>query len=129
MRVCLMVVAVLLAGLMTGCSNQKLAPVKGTVKYKGQPLASGSITFHPEKGRPATGTIKNGEILDVTSFVSGDGAPVGPVKVTVQSIKGGGENMYAKQESLIPEKYGQVAKSGLTAEIKPEGGDVNINLD
>src|SRR5262249_1430926 len=51
--------------LAAGCADDGIPPrypVSGTVTYKGQPLASGSINFIPESesGRGATGTIIDG---------------------------------------------------------------------
>lgn len=94
------------------------APVTGTVTYKGQPLAQGTITFYPASGRPAYGKIQNGRIVEVTTLTTNDGATVGPNKVTIQSVEGL-EDMYKPAKWLIPERYGSLQQSGLTAEIKP----------
>jgi len=130
MRVRFATAGLLAAACLAGCGGggPELVPVKGTVKYKGQPLPTGSITFHPAKGRPATGTIKDGAIQDVTTVTAGDGATAGTAKVTVQANSGGGD-MYAPRKSLIPDKYGDPEKSGLTAEIKAGGGDLAFDLN
>lgn len=105
---------VLLTGLSLGCGSG-LQSVTGSVSYKGQPLARGTITFSPEKGRPSGGDIENGKIANVTTFSPNDGVAVGKYRVAIAALDKPGE-MTAKW--LIPERYGDVAKSGLTAEIK-----------
>jgi hypothetical protein len=122
MRPCLALFPIIVCLFLTsGCGGKsdrpKLVPVQGTVSYKGQPLADGTIAFHPQKGRIGTGKIKNGKITDVTSYEPNDGLPVGPYRVAVQSLTNAAD-MYAEHKSLIPERYAEVDKSGLTAEIK-----------
>jgi len=117
----------LAAALLAGCGGGGFAPVAGTVTYKNEPLKEGSIAFHPEKGRPAHGKIRDGKIVEVTTETAGDGARVGPVRVTIQAVTGGSD-MYAKHKSLVPDKYGDPSKSGLTAEIKPDANDLKFDL-
>src|SRR5262245_44415901 len=70
--------------LCAGCrSGVELAPVKGTVTLDGKALARGTIRFESPGQRPATGKIVNGEIVEVTTYQPGDGAPVGSHKVAV----------------------------------------------
>ena len=53
--------------LAAGCgSDANVAPVTGTVTYKGEPLKQGTITFVPENGRPGNGKIVDGQIVEVT---------------------------------------------------------------
>ena len=87
----------------------------------------GTIVFHPEKGRPASGKIRDGKIVDVTTTTPNDGAPVGPVRVAIQSITNA-DKMDAPHNSLIPEIYGDPGKSGLTADIKADKNDLKFEL-
>ena len=80
--------AFLLLGLL-GCGGQNTGglPVSGKVTVNGQPLAKGSLTFHPMKDNPTkatpTGTIENGQY---TIYTNGKpGAPPGKYKVTIVS--------------------------------------------
>jgi len=118
--------------LVLGCGGSdhaKLAAVSGTVTYKDQPLPTGMIVFYPENGRSAAGEIVDGEITNVTTYEPGDGAPVGPVKITVTSIQVDGEGTQAKTKSLIPQKYADPSKSGLTATVNAgEKNVVDLNL-
>jgi hypothetical protein len=82
-------------------------------------LEQGTIVFHPETGRPARGTIERGKIVEVTTFEPGDGAPVGPVKIAIQSIQPDPQDETGmKVISLIPARYADSASSGLEATIK-----------
>ncbi|MGL4555503.1 MAG: hypothetical protein ACRC33_30405 [Gemmataceae bacterium] len=89
----------------------------------GQPLSKGTITFHPDKGKgnampnPAVGNVENGQYT-VSSAVKG-GTPAGWYKVTIQaSVPINPKDEYSEHRSIINEKYGDVEKSGLTAEVK-----------
>jgi len=103
-----------------GSDQPPTAPVTGSVTYKGQPLAQGTIAFYPASGRPAYGKIENGEIVEVTTFTPNDGAPVGPNNVAIQAVEGL-DDMYKPAKWLIPERYGNPQQSGLTADIKDSG--------
>ena len=110
--------------MMTGCGDgikdaPKVAPVTGTVLWNGKPLEEGTIVFHPTSGRSASGIIKGGKIVEVTTTTKGDGAPVGDNKVTVFATKPDPKDTSGMGTiSLIPEKYNDVKKSGLNAIIK-----------
>ena len=104
---------------MVGCgrAGPALGPVEGTVTYKGQPLEQGEIVFHPEKGRPAHGRIEDGRITQVTTLRSGDGATAGPNRVAIQSVQRS-TDINVQSQSLIPRRYADPARSGLSAQIK-----------
>jgi hypothetical protein len=131
-------------------------PVSGTVKYKGEPLAKGSITFMGEKGqRGASGEIKNGQYT-LTAVNEGDGAFPGNYSVTIESLDldlgkveaqakafAAKNNMQynesmidqqtlakarASAKSSIPKKYGQATTSGLKAEVKAQSNTLNYDL-
>ncbi|QDU07382.1 hypothetical protein [Gimesia aquarii] len=110
--------------MITGCGGDiddapEVAPVSGTVQFNGKPLEEGTIVFHPTSGRSASGMIKGGKIIDVTTTTKGDGAPVGDNKVTIFSTKPDPKDLSGMGTiSLIPEKYNDVKKSGLNAMIK-----------
>ena len=75
-------VLLMLSLLICGCGGgiddaPEVALVKGSVMWNGKPLDEGTIVFHPTSGRSASGTIKGGEIIEVTTTKKGDGAPVG----------------------------------------------------
>lgn len=107
-----------------GCGEKldrpDLVQVTGAVTYNDKPLPQGVIVFLPAKGRPASGAIKDGQIVDVTTYdKTGDGIAPGAYQVTVQSLDKPGADMYTATKSLIPTRYNDPVKSGLTADIKP----------
>src|SRR5436309_58646 len=109
-----------------GCGSGRaaLAPVKGTITLDGKPLAKGTITFETTGKRPATGKIVNGEIVEMTTYVTGDGAPLGTHKVAVWAseeaasavVPNPGEEKiganYMSGKSLIPALYNDPNTSG-----------------
>lgn len=96
-----------------------VAQVTGTVMWKGKPLEEGTIVFHPPEGRSASGIIKAGEIVEVTTTNKGDGAPVGDNKVTIFATKPDPKDSTGMGTiSLIPVRYNDIRKSGLKATIK-----------
>src|SRR5262245_44449132 len=130
-----------LAFLGAGCKpGVEMAPVKGTVTYNGKPLAKGTILFEPTGQRSATGKIVDGEIVEVTTYKSGDGAVVGPHKVAIFSTEepaSGGGNPgdaskpnpdYMTGKSLIPAHYSDITTSGLTADIQSGENTVTFTL-
>lgn len=112
-----------LFALVAGCGSGT-QPVTGTVTYKSSPLSKGTITFVPETGRPSSGEIADGKILNVTTNHPNDGLPKGKYKVAIAAMDKPGE-MSAKW--IIPERYGDAAKSGLQAEIKD--GENRLSFD
>ena len=87
----------------------KVGKVQGTVTLQGKPLAGATITFTPEKGRPATGvTDEEGNYL-LSTFKANDGAALGRYPVSI-SLKD------KNQAELIPEKYN--TRTELVREIK-----------
>lgn len=112
-----------------GCSDMPtLAPVQGSVTYNGKPLANGIIVFYPEEGRSASGEIKNGEIVELTTFKPGDGVPVGHHKVTVQAWDKPTADMYTPRKSIVPAKYTDVKQTPLAADIESGVNDVVFDL-
>ena len=133
-------------GIMLGCSgggggnHPPTKPVNVTVTYKGQPVADATVTFINQEGEAAPSfgkTDAQGVAKMRTQW--GEGAVLGQHKVTITKVEssGGGSTVLqdskdyvpppeggtavAKTKSLIPEKYGLVGSSGLTAEVKKDG--------
>jgi hypothetical protein len=148
----LLVAAWLAAACGGGCGGgPQLAPVTGRVTYAGKPVKEGRITFYPESGRMALGTISDG-VYTLTTFRPGDGALVGSHKVAIHATRVGPSSLAApanaeeearlsrrggpgvrvivpgKVEWLVPEKYSEPATSGLTAEVKRGPNDIDFDL-
>ena len=105
-----------------------MGKVKGTVTFKGAPLATGEIQFLPQNGRSAAGTITDGS-YELTTYEPGDGAIAGGHTVVISAMDYGEFDPNAPKEppppkSLIPQKYGAPNTSGLSAEVK--AGEENV---
>ncbi|QDU60357.1 hypothetical protein Pan216_11960 [Planctomycetes bacterium Pan216] len=125
-----------------GSGHPELGRVTGTVNYLGKPLPQGTIILEPVGGRPATGRILDGEIIEVTTYRPGDGATLGKHQVAIQSVQkpmathtpanpvdadAQAALRSMETESLLPPKFGDPARSGLSAEI--ESGDNQLTFD
>jgi len=122
--------------------------VSGTVKYKGEPVRQGSVTFEPvsKDGRHATGTIENGSYKLSTSGSEGEGALPGDYKVIVIATtmdttelakqtgglvhQGGPEfqKLLKNAKDLVPKKYQRSETSPLTAKVKEESNKLDFDL-
>jgi hypothetical protein len=117
--------------LLPGCGGEKndpTVPISGTVSVGGKPVAKGTIHFHPDKGRPATGFIKDGRFT-LTTYVDGDGGIAGQNKVALEVLeevptKGGDTNW----KSLIPQKFMDPFQSGISIDV-PQSGYKNLEID
>lgn len=70
---------------LSGCGSNRpeTFPVSGKVTLGGKPLTFGQITFYPEKGRLAMGTIDSDGTYELTTLEKGDGALPGQHKVII----------------------------------------------
>lgn len=128
----------------------KTVPVTGTVKFKGQAVQGAMVVLSP-KGtglRAATGTTDSAGRFELTTLRPGDGAMPGSYAVEISKIEGAAaadaqqeddpiaasqkaakEGKFETQgkpevvKDLLPEKYKKAATSGLTAEVKQQGGN------
>src|SRR5262249_44051569 len=127
----------------------KRYPVSGTVKYKGQPVAKGQISFiavDKVKQRDANGFIQDGH-YSLTTATSGDGALPGEYMVTIisketddtqigETIKkcgGAGRQTdiakaAAKAKNLVPGKYQLAETSGLKQTVKAAPNSIDFDL-
>ena len=137
----LMLLSGLILSMLPGCSQSDRSPlgkVSGTVSYRGRPIASGTLIFEVRGARSAYGKIVAGKIAEVTTYKTGDGAPLGQAAIAVFATEpdasapnppGPGDNNqgYLSGKSVIPAKYSDPSTSGLTHEII--AGDNNLTLD
>jgi hypothetical protein len=81
--------------LLAGCSGSgrpALAPVRGTVTYKGKPVAGATVVFLCEGApRLAVGTTDEGGEYHLTTYEPDDGAMIGQHVVTVKKRNTGTE--------------------------------------
>lgn len=119
----------LAVALVTGCgsSEPKRHAASGTVKYKGQPIPNGSVTFIPDGGDAIMGAapIKDGKY----EFPAATGLRAGKYKVAVSYPDPKGTRAEAEApgassdaKELIPAKYNE--QTELKAEVTAGGTNV-----
>lgn len=139
-----------------GSGRPKTVPVTGVVTLDGKPIEGANVTFYPDTGeagsqggqqkktdaasRPATGTTDKDGKFTLKTFEPGDGALPGKYKVAIikkevtgfladkDGLSGGIAPEGVKEKWIIPPKYADPHKSGLTAEVKPGMGPVEFKL-
>lgn len=119
---------------LTGCGKANVASVNGTVKFQGKPVAAGVICFQTAGGVTTSGNLDAGEyrIREL---------PVGPAKITVQSLMPAPTMVRADQAATavprppvppyepVPARYLDFEKSKLQYEVKSGANTFNIDLN
>lgn len=137
------VVGCLAVAFGCGPSGPSLAPTTGTITFDGKPVAGATVTFVPDAGPPGT-AVTNDQGGYAIQTVGRDGAVIGrcmisvtkidpssvvmPVNPTPEDMREAAmanRNKSTKPKSEIPEKYGTVVGSGLTATVT---SDANSNV-
>ncbi len=123
---CLLLVAVVLSGC--GHTGPKRYPISGHVTYKNKPVTIGIVTFVPEHGHVAVGTIGTDGSYALQ-------AAAGTYRVAVKAVPPpppGKDYMreegYEPPQSLIPVKYSRLTTSGLTVEVKANDNVIDLEL-
>ena len=117
------------ATVAAGCSKTpEYVPIAGQVLYKDKPLTSGVVMFQPANGPPARGNIQADGTFQLTTTGKADGARIGTNKVRIASRGAGKDNAgeAALGSSQIPERYNDIATSGLTAEVKSAANEAFV---
>lgn len=108
-----------------------MAPVHGTVTYRGKLLDRGKVVFLPEQGPPAVGHIQPDGSYKLTT-ARNTGALVGRHRVLVHLrrllTKAEERQMGVMPESIIPEKYSRDDLSPLRFDVKPGMNEYVISL-
>lgn len=115
---------------VAGCdSGPPTGTVSGDVRFEGQPVEKGTITFYPTDGKSPT---SGGEITGGKYSVE---VPVGEMTVTLSGEKPGAtRKLYDTKTSptftatseLLPEKYN--TKSNLKLNVQPGPNPKNFDL-
>ncbi|MEK6262823.1 MAG: carboxypeptidase-like regulatory domain-containing protein [Planctomycetota bacterium] len=137
--------------LIAGCGaadksaakRPKTFPSSGSVKLNGQPVTGATVVFAPDPGGTPTSvaalamTDSDGN-FSLQAYPPLKGAVPGKYKVTVTKVEPPpsaptGPNAHEAPpppppKALIPEKFADVASSGLIAEI-PDGGRDDLHFD
>lgn len=127
--------AILLAGCGGGGDDQwtarrpQVVPASGNVIYNDQPLEGATVAFIPVGDeKPAYGKTDSEGHFSLRTFEVDDGAVPGQYRVRITKWKPmagldrpiGEPLPEGETESLIPERYTDPAKSGLTAKVQTE---------
>jgi hypothetical protein len=88
--------------------DKKVAVVHGKVSVNGKPVAKGKVVFHPEKGKPVSATIKDGDY-------SAKDVPPGKLRVTVEAQD-------------VPKQYGDPRTTPVSVMVKEGRMNLDINL-
>ena len=110
------------AAVLAGCGGESgpvCHPVRGQVRWNGQPLAEALVVFHPPVGGPAISkpfaqTDSQGK-FSLTTLQSGDGAPAGEYAITVElrELRQVGEEAVRDGRNLLPARFASPQESGL----------------
>jgi hypothetical protein len=128
---CIVGFAALVGVALSGCSDTgiKRVTIKGTIAYKGQPLSSGMLQFAGQQGAYSAASIQQDGTFIITDVLPGE------VKVGVMDVpRGSGSSSGAKTGPrpapvVLPEKYRDPQKSGVTYTITPETRELTIALE
>lgn len=119
-----MVAAVFASFALAGCGSKgpTLYPVTGKVLGPdGKPLARASVVFHPVGAADPNavkprGTAGEDGTFVLTTTTTGDGAPAGEYRVTVEQWRAG-SRPDDPPANRLPPKYANPDQSGLTATV------------
>ena len=119
-----------------GCGNDdrmKTGAVRGTVSLDGKPLNLAEIIFYSEK-RMGLGDVVEGNIINVTTYATNDGVPLGTHQVAIRpkideaAMMSPPKNGAFKADSSVPVKYQNAETSGLTAQINKGENELTFEL-
>lgn len=107
-----------------GCSSANnpdlpaTAKVEGVVRYQGNPLPPGTITFHPQmgSGNPASSLIDEEGRFQLSTYGRHDGAVVGKHKVTV-TVMPRMDGSTPDPPVTLPRQYGNASQTPLEMEV------------
>lgn len=130
----------LAATTICGCGggNPSTIDVTGTVTYKGATVEGANVVFGPVSGggHAAAGVTDAAGRFTLTTFEKDDGVLAGSYTVAISKtettggmseeeehaeVSAGKEVPAAKTVDFLPLKYKDGLKSGLTAEVTPDG--------
>lgn len=115
-----------------GCGDGSNAiPVAGKVTLDGQPLSTGTVTFHADASQGNSEGGIAAAVIDAQGQYEMLASP-GWYKVTVMAEKPrpeDGPEAYAEPEYLVPEQYISVDKTPLSLEVKTGGSASEFDLE
>jgi hypothetical protein len=129
------VILLVLILLVSGC-GPRFGDVSGTVKFKGKPMAGGTITFYDANKKPYSSTIATDGSYSISKV------PYGRAKIAVyQTIDikfeggftaaGGGAmpGREAPKKETAPSKFSDPEQSGLTCDVNSPSQTHEVTID
>jgi hypothetical protein len=116
---------VLAIGGGCGRAQRPTAPVSGVITYQGKPLDHGRVVFIHESGE-ATAADIGADGRYTMKAVVGHNALIVECRDLSGSLPRRGGGMFPA--SLIPERYGEHMRSGLSCDVKTENNIANFDL-
>ena len=113
---------------LVGCGDgrPRRVPISGVVTIDGKPVPFGSVMLVPADGsRTGGGSLDSDGLFRVSTYTAYDGMPPGTYDVSIAAIETLSET---KQRWHAPEKYADVATSGLSIEIDGKTDQANFEL-
>lgn len=120
-----------LLALVSGCGESgpervPVFPTEGKVIWNGQPVPGALVVLHPSDGKPVSARAQTGKdgSFKISTYDTGDGAPLGDYVITVEwrkLIQKDGE--FKAGPNVLPPKYSQRNTSDLKVHIA-EGTNV-----
>lgn len=130
-RFALFLVVAAIVGCAETSGRQKTVPVSGTVKFEGKAIPSGSLLFVPINPGPSAqanlrpdGTFKAGTYEEADGMIPGEYRIAISGQMTVEDSKARQPDPHEvsskkfQKSDEIPERYSDLHKSGLTANIR-----------
>jgi hypothetical protein len=128
-------------GDSSGKNRPKTVTADGVLTYKGNPVAGATIVCSPEDGKHAAAAVTDSSgRFRLSAFPPKPGAVPGTYKVSISAVEVAPipqlpDGVHAEDvklpppKYLVPQKYGNIATSGLQALIPPEGRtDLDFDL-
>lgn len=133
------VASVLVLCSVVGCSGgggpeRTVAPVKGVITFRGEPVKGGSITLRPIEvsgagsgilGKPASGVVQDDGSFVLSTYGKGDGAVVGKHQVMFTPIMIGPETPEDKPK---PSPYLGLQPDPREVDVQPGTNELMIEL-
>jgi hypothetical protein len=117
-----------------GCgSSSNPATVQGVVKFNGAPLTFGRVLFEMEgqAGKVFLGSIGADGGYEIRESANISGLPPGNYRVSIMAQQSGEMDERGNSPppvNAVPEKYGNVATSGLTATVTNGKNKIDFDL-
>jgi hypothetical protein len=128
---------ILLLVTANGCGGSALVSAKGRLTYKGQPVRSTTVIFHPQEAgkRASHGITDDDGNFTLTNSMEDRGVFPGTHKVTLKYHLSAEEEMHkiepkaSKELREIIARFGDLKTTTLQYEIKSGGQFIEIKLD